>query len=105
MFASQQGFKVTRATLKDQRQQYCISEDPHFDAMDSRTFKTVPPELNHVLLSSPVHHVLLVTFNNEQRMNALPVKASWELEALWKWFDADPILYFPRLSSKSNIKI
>jgi len=36
--------------------------------------------------------VLLVTTNREKYMNCLPVEATIELGALWKWHDAEPEL-------------
>lgn len=51
------------------------------------------PETRFVLVEIPAPHVLLVTVNLENRMNALPVEACWELDRLWKWFDDEPELY------------
>jgi enoyl-CoA hydratase/carnithine racemase len=50
------------------------------------------PETQYVLVDVPVPHVLLVTINLANRMNALPVEACWEMDRLWKWFDEDPEL-------------
>ncbi|KAF8857255.1 carnitinyl-CoA dehydratase [Acephala macrosclerotiorum] len=50
------------------------------------------PHLEHSLVSFPSKHVLLVTINREEFMNCLPVEATIELGALWKWYDAEPEL-------------
>jgi len=50
------------------------------------------PHLEHSLVSFPSKHVLLVTINREESMNCLPVKATIELGALWRWYDAEPEL-------------
>jgi enoyl-CoA hydratase/carnithine racemase len=50
------------------------------------------PHVEHSLVSFPFKHILLVTINREQYMNCLPVEATIELGALWKWYDAEPEL-------------
>jgi hypothetical protein len=50
------------------------------------------PHLDHSLVSFPAKHVLLVTINRPEFMNCLPVEATIELGALWKWYDAEPEL-------------
>ncbi|KAH8670323.1 carnitinyl-CoA dehydratase [Tricladium varicosporioides] len=64
-----------------------------------RTKNSVPswienpyPHLDHSLVSFPAKHVLLVTINRPDFMNCLPVEATIELGALWKWYDAEPEL-------------
>ncbi|KAI0127125.1 carnitinyl-CoA dehydratase [Xylariales sp. AK1849] len=65
----------------------------------SRTKSAVPgwienpyPHVEHSLVSFPRKHVLPVTINRPQYMNCLPVEATIELGALWKWYDAEPQL-------------
>jgi enoyl-CoA hydratase/carnithine racemase len=50
------------------------------------------PHVEHSLVSFPFKHILLVTINREQYMNCLPVEATIELGALWRWYDAEPEL-------------
>lgn len=47
------------------------------------------PHLEHSLVSFPRKHILLVTINRPQFRNCLPVEATIELGALWKWYDAE----------------
>ncbi|KAK1705743.1 carnitinyl-CoA dehydratase [Colletotrichum lupini] len=64
-----------------------------------RTKKPVPswienpyPHIEHSLISFPRKYILLVTINRPEHMNCLPVEATIELGALWKWYDAEPEL-------------
>ncbi|KAF1844964.1 carnitinyl-CoA dehydratase [Cucurbitaria berberidis CBS 394.84] len=64
-----------------------------------RTKNSVPswienpyPQLQHSLVEFPAKHILLVTINRPDFMNCLPVEATIELGALWKWYDAEPEL-------------
>jgi hypothetical protein len=50
------------------------------------------PHIEYSLVSFPLKHILLVTINREQYMNCLPVEATIELGALWRWYDAEPEL-------------
>ncbi|TQN65027.1 Mevalonyl-coenzyme A hydratase sidH [Colletotrichum shisoi] len=50
------------------------------------------PHVEHSLITFPREHILLVTINRPDRMNCLPVEATIELGALWKWYDAEPEL-------------
>ena len=50
------------------------------------------PPVEHSLVSFPAKHILLVTISREKYMNCLPVEATIELGALWKWYDAEPEL-------------
>ncbi|TVY75920.1 putative enoyl-CoA hydratase [Lachnellula suecica] len=52
-------------------------------------FASPPPETQGVLVTFPIPRVLLATINLEKRMNALPARACFELDALWKWFDEE----------------
>jgi len=51
-----------------------------------------PPVTRFVLAEFPAPHLLLVTMNLPDQMNALPVEACWEMDRLWKWFDEEPDL-------------
>ncbi|KAF2735575.1 carnitinyl-CoA dehydratase [Polyplosphaeria fusca] len=53
---------------------------------------TPHPHLQHSLITFPTKHILLVTINRPTYMNCLPVSATIELGALWKWYDAEPEL-------------
>ncbi|KAK0371722.1 carnitinyl-CoA dehydratase [Colletotrichum melonis] len=64
-----------------------------------RTKKPVPswienpyPHIEHSLISFPRKHILLVAINRPEHMNCLPVEATIELGALWKWYDTEPEL-------------
>ncbi|KAF6823263.1 Enoyl-CoA-hydratase [Colletotrichum musicola] len=64
-----------------------------------RTKNSVPswiinpyPHVEHSLVTFPRKHILLVTINRPEHMNCLPVEATIELGALWKWYDAEPEL-------------
>lgn len=64
-----------------------------------RTINPVPswlsnpyPHVHHSIVSFPRPHVLLVTINRPAARNCLPVEATIELGALWKWYDAEPEL-------------
>ncbi|OLN91681.1 Enoyl-CoA-hydratase [Colletotrichum chlorophyti] len=50
------------------------------------------PHVEHSVISFPRKHILLVTINRAEHMNCLPVEATIELGALWKWYDAEPEL-------------
>ncbi|KAI1276833.1 carnitinyl-CoA dehydratase [Xylaria sp. FL0933] len=50
------------------------------------------PHVEECIISFPRKHILLVTINRPQFMNCLPVGATIELGALWKWYDSEPEL-------------
>ncbi|KAI3319435.1 carnitinyl-CoA dehydratase [Xylariaceae sp. AK1471] len=50
------------------------------------------PHVEHCIISFPRRHILLVTINRPQFMNSLPVEATIELGALWRWYDSEPEL-------------
>ncbi|SLM40752.1 carnitinyl-dehydratase [Lasallia pustulata] len=56
--------------------------------------KTVTPlpAATYALVEIPAPHVLLVTMNLAAQMNALPMKAVWEMDRIWRWFDNEPEL-------------
>ncbi|KAI1370251.1 enoyl-CoA hydratase/carnithine racemase [Hypoxylon crocopeplum] len=53
---------------------------------------TPPPPVPHTLVSFPRPHVLLVTLNRPQQLNAIPRPQHFALERLWDWFDTEPSL-------------
>jgi enoyl-CoA hydratase/carnithine racemase len=54
--------------------------------------ETPYPHVKHSTISFPRRHILLVTINRPEYRNCLPVEATIELGALWKWYDAEPQL-------------
>ncbi|KAH7029836.1 carnitinyl-CoA dehydratase [Microdochium trichocladiopsis] len=54
--------------------------------------QTPYPHVEHCLITFPRKHILLVTINRPGNMNCLPVEATIELGALWKWYDSEPEL-------------
>lgn len=48
--------------------------------------QTPYPRVEHSLVSFPRKHILLVTINRPEYRNCLPVEATIELGALWKWY-------------------
>lgn len=55
-------------------------------------FSRPPPSAEHVLLTFPKPHILLVTFNLPDRLNSLPRRTHIELSRVWKWYDSEPSL-------------
>lgn len=60
--------------------------------MSTQNFKTPPPSVPNTLLSFPAPHVLLVTLNRPDQLNAIPTPQHKRLAKLWDWFDAEPTL-------------
>ncbi|KAF4466722.1 carnitinyl- dehydratase [Fusarium albosuccineum] len=50
------------------------------------------PDVKHSIVSFPRKHILQVTINRPEFRNCLPVGATIELGALWRWYDAEPEL-------------
>ncbi|KAF5004794.1 hypothetical protein FDECE_8733 [Fusarium decemcellulare] len=50
------------------------------------------PDVKHSIVSFPRKHILQVTINRPEFRNCLPVDATIELGALWRWYDAEPEL-------------
>ncbi|KAI0011230.1 enoyl-hydratase [Xylariaceae sp. FL0662B] len=51
-----------------------------------------PPSVLHTLISFPSPHILLVTLNRAEQLNAIPRPQHFALERLWTWYDAEPSL-------------
>ncbi|OAA35957.1 enoyl-CoA hydratase/carnithine racemase [Metarhizium rileyi] len=60
--------------------------------MTLNNFTSPPPSVPHVALSFPRFHILLVTLNRPKQLNAMPRSLHAQLDALWKWYDAEPAL-------------
>ncbi|KAF3062173.1 Carnitinyl-CoA dehydratase [Daldinia childiae] len=56
------------------------------------SFTTPPPNVPDTLTSFPSPHILLVTLNRPQQLNAIPRPQHFALERLWDWYDAEPSL-------------
>ncbi|KAI1876739.1 hypothetical protein JX265_003355 [Neoarthrinium moseri] len=53
---------------------------------------TSPPEVPNAKVSFPIPHVLLVTLNRPDSLNAIPRPQHFALGRLWDWFDDEPAL-------------
>lgn len=87
---------LTLDTYSDQVTSY-VSQDgalPDTTDMAPSFKKTVTPlpAATYALVEIPAPHVLLVTMNLAAQMNALPMKAVWEMDRIWRWFDNEPEL-------------
>ena len=60
--------------------------------MSSPSLASPPPTQTYALLSFPSPNILFVTFNRPQSLNCVNVASSWELDALFTWFDNEPSL-------------
>ncbi|KAH7124854.1 ClpP/crotonase-like domain-containing protein [Dactylonectria estremocensis] len=56
------------------------------------SFSRPPPTADHVLLTFPTAHILLVTFNRPNQLNSLPRRTHIELSKVWTWYDSEPLL-------------
>lgn len=68
----------------------------------SQTFTTAPPDVPDVIVTSPAPHVLLVTLNRPQQLNALRREMHYRLDKLWTWFDAEPALRCAVITGKGR---
>lgn len=58
------------------------------------SIQTPPPAHDeHVILSYPAPHVLLVTFNRASALNAIHDAMRLDLEAVFDWFETEPDLW------------
>jgi hypothetical protein len=60
--------------------------------MSNPSLASPPPTQTYALLSFPSPNILLVTFNRPQSLNCVNIAGSWELDALFTWFDNEPSL-------------
>lgn len=51
-----------------------------------------PPAVPDTLVSFPSEHVLLVTLNRPQQLNAIPTTSHPLFDDLWRWYEAEPSL-------------
>ncbi|KAM0321778.1 hypothetical protein ACHAQA_009874 [Verticillium albo-atrum] len=51
-----------------------------------------PPPVLHTVISFPAPHVVLITLNRPDQLNAIPTAQHHALLALYKWYDAQPSL-------------
>lgn len=51
-----------------------------------------PPTVPDTLVSFPSEHVLLVTLNRPQQLNAIPTTSHPLFDDLWRWYEAEPSL-------------
>ncbi|KAL3427347.1 enoyl-CoA hydratase/isomerase [Phlyctema vagabunda] len=56
------------------------------------SFHKPAPTSPSFLLSYPRPHILLITIDRARSMNAIPMAAHWEAEAILDWFDSEPQL-------------
>ena len=58
------------------------------------TLATPPPShADHVILSFPSPHIMLVTFNRPKAMNAVDIAMRLDLESIFNWFETEPDLW------------
>ncbi|KAM0427581.1 hypothetical protein ACHAPT_007542 [Fusarium lateritium] len=50
------------------------------------------PHVQDSIISFPRKNIIQVTLNRPEHRNCLPIEATIELGALWKWYDAEPEL-------------
>lgn len=58
------------------------------------TLKNLPPtHAEHVILSYPLAHILLVTLNRPEALNAINFPLREDLDAVFAWFETEPDLW------------
>ncbi|KAH0343965.1 ClpP/crotonase, partial [Aureobasidium melanogenum] len=55
-------------------------------------FSISPPSTKHCILSYPTPEILVVTLNRPKQLNCISAEGNQELDAVWKWLDAEPKL-------------
>jgi enoyl-CoA hydratase/carnithine racemase len=55
-------------------------------------FSTSPPSTKYCILSYPTPEILVVTLNRPRQLNCISGEGNEELDAVWKWLDAEPKL-------------
>ncbi|KAL1865405.1 hypothetical protein Plec18167_009452 [Paecilomyces lecythidis] len=68
----------------------------------SSTLVTRPPQTSIFRLSFPVPHVLLVTIDREKSRNAIPFTGHFEGDAIFTWFDEEPLLRVAVITGSGN---
>ena len=64
------------------------------DQKPPSTLTTPPPShADHVILSFPLPHVMLVTLNKPKAMNAVDIAMRLDLEAIFNWFEGEPDIW------------
>ncbi|KAK5991509.1 Mevalonyl-coenzyme A hydratase sidH [Cladobotryum mycophilum] len=58
----------------------------------SSNFATPPPSVSEVAITLPSPHILLVTINRPKQLNSIRREMHFQLDSLWKWYDAEPSL-------------
>jgi len=53
---------------------------------------STPPKTKYCLLTFPTSHVLLVTINRPEKLNALNLPAHFELDEIFNWYNSEPRL-------------
>jgi enoyl-CoA hydratase/carnithine racemase len=56
------------------------------------SFSTPPPSVQDSIISFPSPSILLITLNRPKSMNCINTQGHYELDALYKWFDAESSL-------------
>ncbi|KAK6082657.1 enoyl-CoA hydratase/isomerase [Seiridium cupressi] len=67
---------------------------PQEAARSKPTLATTPPPVPDTTVAFPAdyHHVMLVTLNRPDALNAIPRPQHYALERLWDWYDDEPSL-------------
>lgn len=69
----------------------------------SRQFSRPPPVVSEVILISyPAPHLLLVTLNRPEQLNAMPRSAHIELSRVWNWYDEESSLRCAVITGKGK---
>lgn len=63
---------------------------------------SMPPQSKHCVASFPSRGVLLVLIDRQKQLNSLSVEASFELDAVFRWFDEEPSLRVAVISGKGR---
>jgi enoyl-CoA hydratase/carnithine racemase len=58
----------------------------------SQAFESPPPQCNGLHIAFPEPHIMLATINRPKQLNSIPYSLHWQMDALFKWFDNEPLL-------------
>ncbi|CAG8466349.1 16076_t:CDS:2 [Acaulospora colombiana] len=61
--------------------------------MGSTIFKNPPPTTKVTILSFPAPHIVLITINRPDVLNALDIPAHFELDEVFNWYHSEPELW------------